>query len=650
MRRLLCSNLRLMTSAIELAPPSKESQVADSQSGIRSFFSRLAAEPPTPWNAATIAALISLVLMWAAWFYGTWATWGNLTADCGREMYVPLVLSEGKTLYRDIWYLYGPGAPYFNSVLYRLFGAHLNVLYWAGSLSALGSALLLYVSGMRMSSALVGWTAGALLLTQSFQHSLFSFPLPYSFASVYGCLTACLFLWLLIRASESDRPVWVFGAATAAAVALLLKLEIGTACYAGLALLIGARWYRARSWKAAVKDIAVCLPGIAVCGAVLVWMISLGGVEFITQENIMSWPTSFFMRTYGKFWLSTTGLSLSPEKFAEAAQRAIFLFGIFQGIHLLMTWKRNSRRIIFLRVLLFSGGLFYFATYLRSIEALRYGPISLTLQEAMRYLFFPQDMVLYIGVATLFAWWRFWKQPAAGRSAAVALVLTFSVLLAARILLMTTPWGYAIFYDGPAVLCFLLLARQFISHSMTSRKLILLGEGTLCALLLATALINTHRQRETRYPPTTWLATERGSILVSQHQAAQYQAAIRFMKEQNALGEQVLSVPEDTSLYFFSSTYCPTRVYTFDPGVVAPGKMTDEVIQQIDKKPVRYLIWSNRTYPEYQALRFGVDFDRELGHYLTSHYHRVRQLLPDPVPFGDWNASIWERNPDAKLQ
>jgi hypothetical protein len=98
-------------------------------------------------------------------------------------MYVPLVLSEGKTLYRDIWYLYGLGAPYFNSILYRLFGAHLNVLYWAGSLSALGSALLLYVSGKRMSPALVGWTAGALLLTQSFQYSLFSFPLPYSFAS-----------------------------------------------------------------------------------------------------------------------------------------------------------------------------------------------------------------------------------------------------------------------------------------------------------------------------------------------------------------------------------------------------------------------------------------------------------------------------------
>jgi hypothetical protein len=122
------------------------------------------------------------------------------------------------------------------------------------------------------------------------------------------------------------------------------------------------------------------------------------------------------------------------------------------------------------------------------------------------------------------------------------------------------------------------------------------------------------------------------------------------MKEKNALGEQVLSIPEDTGLYFFSATHCPTRVYTFDPGVVAPGKMTDEMIEQIEKKPVRYLIWSNRTYPEYKVLRFGVDFDQTLGHYLLSHYHRVRLLLPDPVPFGEWNAYVWERNSDAKPQ
>jgi len=607
-------------------------------------------EPPAPWDAVTIAGLASLVAIWAAWFFGTWAKWGYLTADCGREMFVPLVLSQGKTLYKDIWYLYGPAAPYFNGYLYRLFGVHLEVLNWAGSLSALGSAIFLYLSGMRLSSRLVGWTAGAVLLTQSFHHSLFSFPLPYSFASVYGCLTACIFLWLMIRAIGSSNLAWVFGAATAASVALLLKLEIGAACYAALALLIAARWLRDRSWKQAATDVALSLPGIAVCGAVLYWMISLRGVEFLTQENIMSWPTSFFMRTYGKFWLATTGLSLSPKAFLEAAKRTIIFLGVFQGFLLFGSWRRTARRLIVMRSVLFCGSLLYLWAYLMSIDEVKYARRSIAWGDAARYLFFPQDMVLYIGLATLLACWYFWKRPASDQRGSFALTLAFSAMLAARILLATTPYAYPIFYNGPVVLCFLLLVRQAILQWGASRRSIAWGTAGFCFLCLAATFVNIRRSIETPYPPTSEISTRRGTIHVSPSLAEQYTAAIQFMKEQNALGEKVLSVPEDTGLYFFSETYFPTRVFTFTPGIVAPGKMTDELIQQIEKAKVRYLIWSNRTFPEYKAMRFGVDFDQTLGQYFHSHYHRVRPLLEKPVPFGEWNAYIWERNAEAGPQ
>lgn len=364
----------------------------------------------------------------------------------------------------------------------------------------------------------------------------------------------------------------------------------------------------------------------------------------------MSWPTSFFMRTYGKFWLATTGLDITGEALFKAGERTFILFGIFQGIHLMFSWRRVQRRQVYLRGVLFAGALGYFAVYLMSIEMIRDNAKILLWREALRYLFFPQDMVLYAAIAAIGGWWYFWRYRSTNFSALTALTLTFSAVLAVRILLMTTPWGYAIFYDGPAILSALLLAFQVIAQTGSSRRSILLGQSLLCMMCLAAAAVNTKRQYETAFPPTTRLTTERGSIRVSKHLAAQYQAAIQFMKEQDAIGEQVLSVPEDTSLYFLSATHCPTRVFTFDPGVVAPGRMTDEVIEQIARKPVRYLIWSNRTYPEYKAMRFGVEFDQTLGHYLLSNYHRVRPLLVDPVPLGEWNAYIWERNQDAKLQ
>src|SRR5436853_3405266 len=71
--------------------------------------------PPVPWNRTTYIGLLTLVLLWAVRMYMTWATWGDLTIDCGHEMYVPAVLAEGKKLYRDVLYMYTPAAPYFNS-------------------------------------------------------------------------------------------------------------------------------------------------------------------------------------------------------------------------------------------------------------------------------------------------------------------------------------------------------------------------------------------------------------------------------------------------------------------------------------------------------------------------------------------------------
>ena len=103
------------------------------------------------WNFSTLFALFTLVALWVVKLYTTWGAWGNLTIDSGHELYVPAMLAQGKQLYRDLWFPFGPDAPYFTCYLFRLFGARLNVLYWAGSLSALGSAIFLYLTGKRLS-------------------------------------------------------------------------------------------------------------------------------------------------------------------------------------------------------------------------------------------------------------------------------------------------------------------------------------------------------------------------------------------------------------------------------------------------------------------------------------------------------------------
>jgi hypothetical protein len=487
---------------------------------------------------------------------------------------------------------------------------------------------------MRLSFSLAGWTAGAVLLFESFPPTVFSFPLPYSFAAVYGCLIACLFLWIAIGGSASKSWVWVFAAGMLAAIALLLKLEFGVACYLTLALLILARVTRNRSWSFFLTDFAATLPGLILCGFVIRWLISIGGFAFLTQENFQSWPGSYFMRTYGKIWLANTGFDLSWESLARTAQRIFLFSAVVQGLHLMLTatGKWPGRRTIALRGTLFLAGFAYMVIF--------------PPRHVIAAIFFPQDMVVYVGIAALAAWWYFSRRLESWNAAAIALLFTLSLLSAFRILFKMGPIDYPVFYNGTVVLSFLLLAIALIPRLGRSHRSIAGTEWVICLGCLSIAVL-CFCTVTSEVPRPAWLTTERGSIRVSPERAEQYRAAIKFMKEKAALGESVLSVPEDTSLYFLSGTHCPTRVIAFTPGILAPGKMTDETIQQIERNHVRYLIWSNRVFPEYGVLRFGTDFDQTIGSYLTSHYRRIGPLRPNPVALGEWNAYVWERKAET---
>jgi hypothetical protein len=208
---------------------------------------------------------------------------------------------------------------------------------------------------------------------------------------------------------------------------------------------------------------------------------------------------------------------------------------------------------------------------------------------------------------------------------------------------------YPIYYNGPVVLSFLLLAFLILPRCGRSQRLASFGAWVICAACLTAVFlpVSIMEAKAKAYVP---LATERGTVRVPPNLAENYGAAIRFMKEKAALGESVLSVPEDTSLYFLSGTRCPIRVFAFTPGVLAPGKMTSDLIREIDEKRVRYLLWSNRIFPEYGTPVFGKDFDIEVGDYLKSHYRPVGQLLPSVRTASGWTAEVWERTPENRMR
>jgi hypothetical protein len=587
-------------------------------------------------GAAVLITIGALCCLWLALVTFGWARWGSVTVDCGRELYVAAALAEGKMLYRDVWYLYGPGAPYLNSLLFRTFGIHLSVAYFAGSLAGLATMLTLFRCALYFAPLSVAFAIGYIVLIQSFGGGIFNYPLPYAYASVYGSVAACLFLLYAIRGALNPTKINLLLAGLWSAVALLMKLEFGFACFGSLAVLHVGLILRQRSWHAVFRNLLAVTPALLICAVVIGWMVSIGGVAFITQENFMSWPTSYFMQKYGQYWLRTHGYDLSLSQLLKVVVLTVGFVAFWVGFRF---WLLSAFRKLWLRAVCI-GTVLGAGTVAFWMET----PERLNADIAM--LVFPRPMVFIVALAIPLAGFLFWRSRLCARTLAILVVMIFGPLLAFRILFGMISQDYAIYYNGPVLLPFFLLLLAIaipgghFQNGVGARRARLFVCAAVCEWVTLLAIPRYFDMRTERVA----FESERGTIYVRATTLPAWADAVNFMREAKQSGQAVMSIPEDTALYFFAGVLSPTRVFAFTPGTLSPGPMTAKTIAEMELVPVRYVIWSNRQFPEYGVPKFGVDFDVPFAEYIRRNYRPVREFSSINRP-DVWQATLWERKP-----
>jgi hypothetical protein len=614
-----------MSRSFFFLPETQHSKTANARDG-------LGAGP----GVAVLISIGALSCLWLALVTFGWARWGSVTVDCGRELYVAAALAEGKMLYRDVWYMYGPGAPYFNSLLFRTFGIHVNAAYLAGSLSGLAIMLTLFRCALYFAPLPVAFAIGYIVLIQSFGGGIFNYPLPYTYASVYGSVAASFFLLYAIRVALNPEKTNLLWAGLWSAVALLMKLEFGFACFGSLAVLQVGLILQQRSWHAAFGNLLAVTPALLICAVVIGWMVSIGGVAFITQENFMSWPTSYFMQKYGQYWLRTHGYDLSLSQLQTAMVITVGFAAFWVGVRF---WLVSVFHKLWFRAVCM-GSVIGIGTVAFWVET----PERLNADIAM--LVFPRQMVFLVTLAIPFAGFLFWRSRLCARKLAILILMIFSPLLAFRILFGMIPGDYAIFYNGPVLVAFFLLLLGIAipaSHSQNSigaRGARLFVCAAVCGWVTLLAIPRYSDLRTGRVA----FESERGTIYVRETTLPAWADAVNFMRQAKQDGEAVMSIPEDTALYFFAGVQSPTRVLSFTPGTLSPGPMTAKTIAEMEVVPVRYVIWSNRQFPEYGVPEFGIDFDAPFAEYIRRNYRPVREFSSINRP-DVWQATLWERKP-----
>ncbi len=185
--------------------------------------------PATPQTLRLLGPLtLSVTGILMLWW--TWGQWPDTLYDFGHELYIPWKLSEGKTLYADMAYFEGPLSPYWNALIFRLFGVSLIALVGANLLITILLVGLIYAIVLYMADRLTATLTCLVFLClfafgqYGFMAS-FNYLAPYAHPLVHGLVLSVASLWCFQRFLLEGNQRWLGAAGILAGFVFLTKPE-----------------------------------------------------------------------------------------------------------------------------------------------------------------------------------------------------------------------------------------------------------------------------------------------------------------------------------------------------------------------------------------------------------------------------------------
>ena len=567
----------------------------------------------------------------------TWRKWGYLPVDVGREMYVPAAMAEGKRLYFDLWYSYGPLIPYWHAALFRLFGVHLGLLLGSGIAVVAITTTLLYSVGRMFLPVWLAYTAVFAFLVQAFQLNIFNYVLPYSYAAAYGALFSVLTAWLLLRYVKEPRLGYIVPAAFLACLMMLTKLEFGVAGYVAVGCALTTQLIRTKSTRGLMEGLGACIPGVLIWLGIYGWYVHAGGVEFFLGENLSILPNSYFVAHFGKHWAEGLGMRFTPSALLLSVLKGFLSFALLVGGIVLAARHKLARWFVPAVALAMCATALLPPAVLRMVHQ---DPENA--HRAIGFVWFNSGM-FWIAVAGLGAAavaWRRGDDPMKQQSTIV--LGAMAMFCSLRVFTKIAPERYPVFYDTLLYLVWLValyrMSKWFgVSLDGVAGRAV---AGILCISLVASTLPN--------YPigqRPSKISSERGTIYAATPFGEYFSQVLAFMESAKQRSERVVVMPEDTALYFFSGTSAPSRWYLVMPHLLAPGEATAKYIDELERANIRYVIVSDRATPEYGLPLFGIDYAQQVLAWVHEHYRVVQRIggyeaVAHPR---EWGVLIYER-------
>ncbi len=555
-------------------------------------------------QSAIILAFIALLVV-------SWRRWTSPIADSGREMDLPFRLLAGEVLYRDVHYLYPPLSPYFNSLLYRLFGVQLEVLLASGIVFSALIVMLSYRIARRIlspSEAAIASFAVIILCVFKPTGNLVS---PYAFAALHGVALALGSLLLTLRYAETRRKRELIAAGALIGLAAITKQEFAMA--AAITVFAGSIYLHRSRYRESMKDLFLtAIPAMIISLPVYGLLFRIVGYETLVRDCHLFYtdlPASLIFYNRHRTGLDRPILSLVQMLGAAGVGTTV--------ISIIVLLSDRARRIfrvsclvlvlsaVVVIIVKFIAGKQWDGSPLRAVPLLL---VTLIVLEWRRGTFSGGNKPV---------------------STALFIISVYSLAVLARVSLRVPSGGaFGGFFLPTSLILFCYLYLQALPGALenwtgdrsTARRGHLIGHWILMLTLIAAGVIYSARYRRSfNYRITA----PRGDLFAPRVTGPAIDEALKFVETNTKPGEAVAVLPEGSDLAFLTGRRMPLRHQILIPGLMSENDERD-AIAGLQTERVRYVLIVNRPMREFGAEAFGRDFYKTLGRWVDENYRVVK--------------------------
>ena len=566
----------------------------------------------------------------------SWRRWTSLLVDTGREMDLPLRLLRGELLYRDIHYLYPPLSPYFNALLYRIFGVQLEVLNVSGVICSLVIVALCYAIARRILREGEATLATLAIIVWCIFKPEGNLIAPYAFAALHGMMLALATLLVTLWYGEQRRWREVLLAGLLIGIAGVTKQEF--ALTAAVTWSAGVLFVHRREWKRLLLRLfAAAMIAIAIAAPVYAYFLARVGWHTLIEDCHLLYtkiPASLVFYNSARTGLDQPWSSLLQMLGGAAVAigiASLIVLGSTLGAGNTRVWKRTLVRnsavtviasaALALVILAASHGRWDGSP----LRALPFALVGLMLIHWVRRDDAkPQFALFVIAAYSLIALIRVVLRVPSG-GAFGGYFLPTSLMLIVYLVVDALP---GLFHRRGAEVARRSAEENSLRNSAMPLRLCgenviaarvrLIGTAILSLWLLVTIVVFGYRYRKT-FP--VLLIAPHGSLYVTQENAQAAQEALDFLAVNSTANDAVAVVPEGSSLAFLAGRRMPLRHQILIPDFMDAAEEQRAIAALAN---VKFVLLLNRPMREFGLEAFGRDYYQTMGKYLAENFRLVK--------------------------